>query len=139
MGPTLVLWSARHSNSYEAKPSNSLAVRVVRHLASRTMTTAAWRDTGAEQRAEPNADELLTRLDTALKRAGLRTDVIEPSTKLKVFSPSGNAHLDEILTLAPGKDEVLNWWFSWGTAVGPASNVSETVNRVKAVVSTRLA
>jgi hypothetical protein len=103
------------------------------------MTTAARRDTSAEQRAETNADELLARLDTTLKREGLRTDVIEPSTRLKVFAPDGNAHMDEIITLAPNADEVLTWWFSWGQAIAPASDVSETVRRMKAVVSTRLA
>lgn len=103
------------------------------------MTTATRRDASAEQRAEPNADELLTCLDSALKRAGLRTDVIEPSTKLRVFSPDGNAYLDEIITLAPDKDEVLTWWYSWGTAIGPASNVSEITRSVMAVVSARLA
>ncbi len=91
-----------------------------------------------------SADELVKRLVEACKMEGLNVDVYEPSTRvkarIKVFSPNGNGHMDEILTMRPDGGNVLTWYWSWdcpgGPApVGPAADVEHAVKRIKNVVA----
>lgn len=81
-----------------------------------------------------SADEVVKALDYALKREGLATEIIEPSTKIKVFAPNGNPMFDEVLTLRPNDSEVLTWWWSWGSPQGPATDLAATVAAVHNVV-----
>ncbi|MDN3354753.1 hypothetical protein [Actinomadura sp. DC4] len=81
------------------------------------------------------ADNLVTDLANALKRQGMATDIIEPSTKIKVFSPAGNAFMDELITLKPDADEVLTWYWSWDRPICPATHLGSAVELIKNVVS----
>ncbi|MDN3360181.1 hypothetical protein [Actinomadura sp. DC4] len=73
-------------------------------------------------------------LDYALKRRGFATEIIEPSTRLKVHSRSGYNHFHEVLTLRQDGDEVLRWFWSWGEPIAPAVDLSDVVNAVNKVV-----
>lgn len=96
---------------------------------------AAVTDHAAEESAaDESADQWVRRLDIALKRQRLATEIIEPSTKIKAFAPNGNPTFDEILTLRQGDDEVLTWFWSWGDRLGPAADVDATVRAVEGVV-----
>lgn len=77
------------------------------------------------------ADQAVSTLEHSLKLAGVNAEVIEPSTRLKVFSPSGRASLDETITLRQNADEVLTWFWSWGPEIGPASEVALNVRKLK--------
>jgi hypothetical protein len=85
-----------------------------------------------------SADELIKRLALACKRRGLATDIIEPSTKIKIFAPSGNAHLDEMVSLRPDGDELLTWYWSWGSPICPAHEIGRAVTLIERVVSATL-
>lgn len=98
------------------------------------MATVVQRDAD-----ESAADQVVKTLDIALKRAGLATDILEPSTRLKVFSPTGNAFMDEVITLRPNLMEELTWYWSWGAPIGPASDVVNTVVKLRNVVSAETA
>ncbi len=86
-----------------------------------------------------SADELIKRLAVMCERQGLVTNVMEPSTRIKVFAPSGNAHLDEVVSLRPDGSEVLTWFWSWGEPICPATEIDRAVKRIENVVSVRLA
>lgn len=93
------------------------------------MTTVTKRAT------DESADQVVATLAGALKRAGLATDIMEPSTVLRVFSPTGNASMDEVITLRPDANEVLTWYWSWGAPIGPASEAANTVIKLKRVTA----
>ncbi len=86
-----------------------------------------------------SADELIKQLDEACRRRGLMTVVMEPSTRIKVFAPGGNARLDEVVSLRPNKSEILTWHWSWGDPICPATEVDQAAKRIENVVSVRLA
>jgi hypothetical protein len=86
-----------------------------------------------------SADELIKKLEVACKHRGLVTDVVEPSTRIKVFAPSGNAHLDEMVSLRPNESEVLTWHWSWGDPICPATDVDQAAKRIENVVSVTVA
>jgi hypothetical protein len=81
------------------------------------------------------ADKLVTDLANALKRQGIATDIIEPSTKIKVFSPAGNAFMDELVTLRPDANEELTWYWSWDKPICPATDLARAVDLIEHVVS----
>jgi hypothetical protein len=84
-----------------------------------------------------SADKLVKMLADACKRQGLATHIIEPSTKIKVFAPDGNPHLDEVVTLRPAEDEVLTWFWSWDSPICPAEQIGLAARHIERVVRTR--
>jgi hypothetical protein len=94
-------------------------------------------DTVPQRTVERSADEVIKDLDRALRRFGLRTEIIEPSTRIKIFSPTGDGRFDEVLTLKPNPGEVLSWFWSWDEVLGPASDIQGTAKLVDHVVRAR--
>ena len=86
-----------------------------------------------------SADELIKQLNDACRHQGLTTVVVEPSTRLKVFAPGGNARLDEVVSLRPDGNEVLTWYWSWNEPICPATEIDHAVSRIQNVVSVTLA
>lgn len=84
------------------------------------------------------ADQIVERLSAACKKAGLTVEVLEPSTRIKINAPDGNVRLAETVTLAPDADEVLMWWWSWGSPICPAEHIDLAVDRISNVVAVRV-
>ncbi|MDN3359296.1 hypothetical protein [Actinomadura sp. DC4] len=89
----------------------------------------------ADRPAGEGADGVVRRLDYALRREGLATEILEPATKIKVYAPNGNPVFDEVLTLKQGDNEIFTWWWSWDAPQGSAHDIVATVSAVKSVVS----
>ncbi len=81
-----------------------------------------------------SANELIKQLDNACKDQGLATDILEASTRIKVFAPSGNPAFDELVTLRPEVDEVLMWYWSWGSPICPADEIDWAAAQIANVV-----
>jgi hypothetical protein len=85
-----------------------------------------------------SADQIVQRLSDACRNAGLVVEILEPSTRIKVNPPDGNVRMAEIIRLAPNGDEVLMWWWSWGTPICPAGQIERAVDLIAGVVAVRV-
>ena len=70
-----------------------------------------------------------------MKLKGLVTEVIEPSTKLKIGALGGHALMAEIISLRPDENEVLRWHWSWGAPICVAGDVEYAVRSILHVIS----
>jgi len=84
---------------------------------------------------DESADQLIERLAKACEGAGLRTTVIEPSTRIKIYGPDDNEHFDEMITLRPDAGEVLTWYWSWNAPICPAQDIATAVTMIRKVVA----
>lgn len=84
---------------------------------------------------DQSADQFIERLAEGCEDAGMRTTVIEPSTRIKIYAPNGNAHFDEMITLKPDAGEVLSWHWSWGEPICPAGDLATAVAMIRKVVA----
>jgi hypothetical protein len=84
---------------------------------------------------DQSADQFIERLAKGCKDAGLKATVFEPSTKIKIHAPNGNAHFDEMITLRPDANEVLSWYWSWGEPICPAGDLVTAVAMIRKVVA----
>ena len=85
--------------------------------------------------ARESADRYVDRLVAACKLKGLVTEVIEPSTKLKIGALGGHALMAEIISLRPDEDEVLRWHWSWGAPICVAGDIEFAVRSILHVIS----
>lgn len=84
---------------------------------------------------DENADELIERLAEACERVGLRTTVVEPSTRIKIHAPGHNEYFNEVITLRPDREEVLTWYWSWDMPICPAHQIKTAVAVIRKVVA----
>jgi len=85
-----------------------------------------------------SADKIIERMVAACGEAGLTVQILEPSTKIKVNVADGNEHMAETVVLAPDRDEVLMWWWSWGKPICPAAQIGRAVELLANVVAVRI-
>jgi hypothetical protein len=85
--------------------------------------------------ARESADRYVDRLATACKLKGLVTEIIEPSTKLKIATPGGHALMAETVSLLPDKSETLTWHWSWGTPICAADDIDLAVRTISHVIA----
>lgn len=82
-----------------------------------------------------SADTFIERLAKGCEEAGLKATVFEPSTKIKIHTPNGNAYFDEMITLRPDAGEVLSWYWSWGEPICPADDLATAIAMIRKVVA----
>jgi hypothetical protein len=80
-------------------------------------------------------NQIIEQMVAACRKADLTVEVLDPAGKIKINASDGNAHMAETVTLAPDKDEVLMWWWSWGTPICPAAQIDRAVERLSNVVA----
>jgi hypothetical protein len=88
--------------------------------------------------ARESADQYVDRLAAACKLKGLVTEIIEPSTKLKIGTLGGHALMAETISLRPDVSEALTWHWSWGAPICPADDIDYAVRSIFHVISDRL-
>lgn len=81
------------------------------------------------------ADAILTRLTRACVAAGLEAEIIEPNTKIRISKPGAHPRLAEIITLKPGPDDAMCFWWSWNAPCGSADDVGAAVQKISGVVT----
>lgn len=85
--------------------------------------------------ATDSADAIISRLDKACRGMGLETKILEPSTKIRINVPHGDARMAEVVTLKPDTQDVLCFWWSWDEAICPADDIDYAVKMISGVVS----
>ncbi|GAB2821071.1 hypothetical protein GCM10027176_26810 [Actinoallomurus bryophytorum] len=85
--------------------------------------------------ARESADRYVDRLVAACKLKGLVTEVIEPSTKLKIGALGGHALMAEVISLRPDENEALAWHWSWGGPICAAGDIEYAVTSILHVIS----
>jgi hypothetical protein len=88
----------------------------------------------ARQEHPEDVHTVADRLARACKAAGLGAEVLAP-TRVRAFLPKANAHLAEIITIMPDRDETLSLFWSWGERIGPATEIDRAVTAIKRVVT----
>ncbi len=81
-----------------------------------------------------DAHEVMGRFTAACKAAGLMTEIIERSTRVRVFQSAAHSSLAEVITLRPGHGNALYAFWSWGDAIGPMSDLDVLVKTIAYVV-----
>lgn len=88
----------------------------------------------ARQEYPEDVHTVADRLAQKCKAAGLDAEVLAP-TRVRTFLPHVNAHLAEVITIMPDRDEVLSLFWSWGERIGPATEIDRAVVAIKRVVT----
>lgn len=85
------------------------------------------------------AATITNRLAEACTAAGLMTEVLA-SVRVRVRAPgAAGAHLAEVVSLRPDREEVLCFWWSWGQPICHASDITRAVESIAHVVAPTIA
>jgi hypothetical protein len=79
-------------------------------------------------------EHLVEKLSDALRRRGMRVQILEPPTRLRVFPPGETAFADEVITVEPGDDGEPTWHWAWGEPICPATDIGTAVTRIEETV-----
>lgn len=84
---------------------------------------------------EEDADAIISRLVDALVAAGLLTEILEASVRVRVQAGPQGGKLAEVINLKPDADDVLCFWWSWDEPICRASDIARAVAAITYVVT----